>query len=191
MQVFTSCFRSAFPLEVLQPSPPYLQSPSRQSCGRPCWTAPPDTHTEQRMCTFLLHSMCCAACRSKQPTDRRKRWRGRGGASGSMTSSPDVKHGLGRCSREREKKDEKKEKENTQCHQFSSATWCGASRRDEVLWRHRNHFPRSTQTQQHFHNRNIQLHCGLWHVNSPDSHPAAHATPLIRAVLVVSRSPGC
>lgn len=49
MQVFTSCVRSAFPLEVLQPSPPYLQSPSRQSCGRPCWTAPPDTHSQQRM----------------------------------------------------------------------------------------------------------------------------------------------
>lgn len=60
MQVFTSCVRSAFPLEVLQPSPPYLQSPSRQSCGRPCWTAPPDTHSQQRM--------------SKLPQTDNKKW---------------------------------------------------------------------------------------------------------------------
>lgn len=137
----------------------------------------------RRRCThFLLHSMCCAACRSKQPTDRRNRWWGRGVAYSGMTSSP-----LGRCSREREKKKEKEDR-----HQFSSATWCGASRWDETLWKHSNHFPRSTQTQLHFHsNRNIQLHCGLWHVNSHDSHPAAQATPFIRAVLMVSRSLRC
>lgn len=89
-------------------------------------------------------------------------------------------------------KERRKRRKKTQWHQFSSAKWCGASRWDETLWKHSNHFPRSTQTQLHFHsNRNIQLHCGLWHVNSHDSHPAAQATPFIRAVLVVSRSLGC
>ncbi len=117
----------------------------------------------RRRCThFLLHSMCCAACRSKQPTDRRT-------VDEEEAALIAVwRHLLWVDAVEKERR---KRRKKTQWHQFSSATWCGASRWDETLWKHSNHFPRSTQTQLHFHsNRNIQLHCGLWHVNSHDSH---------------------